>query len=370
MELNVMKLGARTFKTGLAVALSMLISQLLGLGEGGVIAGISAIYSTQPSLGRSFDNLKSRLMANTIGGVVAVLVVLTIGNNLYLVGIATMFLIAILNFLKLEDVIGLSIVTLIVIMTTTDENLLVSASLRVVETFVGVIVAFLVNTFIAPPRYDVKLYHTIDYATTEFLIWIRAGLRKNTEYSVMNNDLKWARMQLKKMDSLYQYLTESGLFSKKKKYENKKMLVIYRKMIQTTKSAYQVLEVLHDYENIFYHFPQEMRIMIRERLETLMSGHEQIMLKFSGRVPPGQVNFFEADKEERHKLMDTFFQRVQSENDRGKYSNSESYGIIHLMSAILAYEDDLVHFNQLVRSYKAHNLNKANSISNIDDILH
>lgn len=370
MELNVMKLGARTFKTGLAVALSMLVAQLLGIGGGGVIAGISAIYSTQPSLGRSFDNLKSRLMANTIGGLVAVLVVLTIGSNLYLVGIATMFLIAILNFLKLEDVIGLSIVTLIVIMTTTDENLLLSASLRVAETFVGVIVAFLVNTFIAPPRYDVKLYHTIDYATTEFLVWIRAGLRKNTEYSVMNNDLKWARMQLKKMDNLYQYLTESGLFSKKKKYENKKMLVVYRKMIQTTRSAYQVLEVLHDYENVFYHFPQEMRVMIRERLETLMSGHEQIMLKFSGRVPPGQVNFFEAGKAERHKLMDTFFQRAQEESDHGKYSSSESYGIIHLMSAILAYEDDLVHFNKLVRSYKAHGWNKTKNISNIDDIIH
>jgi uncharacterized membrane protein YgaE (UPF0421/DUF939 family) len=309
-------------------------------------------------------------MANTIGGLVAVFVVMTLGYNIYLVGISVMLLIAILNALKLEDVIGLSIVTLIVIMVGTDDNLMLSAAYRVLETFIGVIIAFLVNTFVAPPRYDERLYHTVDYATTEFLIWIRAGLRKNTEYSIMNNDLKWARTQLKKMDNLYQYLTESGLFNKKNKYQNKKMLVVYRKMIQTTRSAFHVLEVLHDYENVFYQFPVEMRIMIRERLETLMSGHEQIMLKFSGRVPANQVNFFEANKDQRHELMDVFFQRAQEESDFGKYSSSESYGIIHLMSAILAYEDDLVHFNKLVRSYKATPGNKSKNINNIEDIIH
>ncbi|MEI2802845.1 MAG: aromatic acid exporter family protein [Trichococcus flocculiformis] len=365
-----MKLGARTFKTGLAVALAMIVAQYFGFEGGGVIAGIAAIYSTQPSLGRSYTNLKSRIMANTIGGLVAVFVVMTLGYNIYLLGISVMLLIAILNALKLEDVIGLSIVTLIVIMVGTDDNLMLSAAYRVLETFIGVIIAFLVNTFIAPPRYDERLYHTVDYATTEFLIWIRAGLRKNTEYSIMNNDLKWARTQLKKMDNLYQYLTESGLFNKKNKYQNKKMLVVYRKMIQTTRSAFHVLEVLHDYENVFYQFPVEMRIMIRERLETLMSGHEQIMLKFSGRVPANQVNFFEANKDQRHDLMDVFFQRAQEESDFSKYSSSESYGIIHLMSAILAYEDDLVHFNKLVRSYKATPGNKSKNISNIEDIIH
>ena len=210
-----MKLGARTFKTGLAVALSMIVAQYFGFEGGGVIAGIAAIYSTQPSLGRSYTNLKSRIMANTIGGLVAVFVVMTLGYNIYLLGISVMLLIAILNALKLEDVIGLSIVTLIVIMVGTDDNLMLSATYRVLETFIGVIIAFLVNTFVAPPRYDERLYHTVDYATTEFLIWIRAGLRKNTEYSIMNNDLKWARTQLKKMDNLYQYLTESGCSTNK-----------------------------------------------------------------------------------------------------------------------------------------------------------
>jgi len=318
-----MKLGARTFKTGLAVALAMIVAQYFGFEGGGVIAGIAAIYSTQPSLGRSYTNLKNRIMANTIGGLVAVFVVMTLGYNIYLLGISVMLLIAILNALKLEDVIGLSIVTLIVIMVGTDDNLMLSATYRVLET-----------------------------------------------YSIMNNDLKWARTQLKKMDNLYQYLTESGLFNKQNKYQNKKMLVVYRKMIQTTRSAFHVLEVLHDYENVFYQFPVEMRIMIRERLETLMSGHEQIMLKFSGRVPANQVNFFEANKDQRHDLMDVFFQRAQEESDFGKYSSSESYGIIHLMSAILAYEDDLVHFNKLVRSYKATPGNKSKNINNIEDIIH
>ena len=38
-----MKLGARTVKTGLAVALGMIVAQYVGIEGGGVIAGIAAI---------------------------------------------------------------------------------------------------------------------------------------------------------------------------------------------------------------------------------------------------------------------------------------------------------------------------------------
>ena len=38
-----MKLGARTFKTGLAVALAMIVAQYFGFEGGGVIAGMAGI---------------------------------------------------------------------------------------------------------------------------------------------------------------------------------------------------------------------------------------------------------------------------------------------------------------------------------------
>lgn len=362
-----MKLGARSFKTGLAVALSIILAQLISP-DIGVIAGISAVSSTQPSVAKSYTYLKNRLMANAIGGILAAVVASTIGTNVVFIGLASVLLIAILNYLHLEEVISLSVVTLVVIMmTTTSDSLYLTAVLRVGETFIGVIVAFLVNTFVYPPQYGERLFLTIDYTTSELLIWIRAGLRKNTQYSIMNKDLKWAQKQLSKMESFFQLLSESKSPFRKQNYDTMKVLVIYRRMIACTRAAYKVLFIMHASENVFYHFPKEMRVLIRERLETLMSGHEQIMLKFRGRVPADQVNFFEANREERQILIDLFFEHALKENEEASTYNKKGFGVVHLMSAILSYEDELIRFNRLVTTYVSNNpVQKVFSIHDVN----
>lgn len=361
-----MKLGARSLKTGLAVALSIILAQLLNP-QLGVIAGISAVSSTQPTVARSYKYMKERLVANMIGGILAALVAGTLGTNVLIIGLTSVLLIALLNYLKLGNVISTSVVTMVIIMLSSGDNLLFTTALRVSETFIGVIVAFFVNSFIHPPKYDGPLFHTIDYASNEFLIWLRASLRKNTEFSIMNDDLKWAREQLEKMDMYFQFLKESKLPFQKTHYNELRQLVIFRRMISSTRAAYKLLNVMHNYENVFHTFPYEMRVIIRERLETLMSGHEQIMLKFSGRIQPGRVNFFESKQSEREELMGSFFDFVRKQDDNIDFRTMDSYGSIHIMSAILDYENELVRFNKLVSNYRRQMSDKQ--MSNIDDIV-
>lgn len=359
-----MKLGARAFKTGLAVTLSIFLAQLISA-DAGVIAGISAVPSTQPSVAKSYSTMRNRLIANAIGGFLAAVVSSTVGTNIIIIGLTTVLLIAILNYLKLGDVISLAAITLIVIMMTDSPSLYSVAAVRVAETFIGVIIAFLVNTFIHPPKYGEKLYHIIDYATSEFLIWIRSSLRKNSDFSIMSKDLKWGRAQLARMDYFFELLQESKLPFTRYKLDEMKQLAIYRRMIKTTRAAYKVLTVMHDYENSFFNFPQPMRITIRERLETLMTGHEQIMLKFSGRIAPEQVHFFEANKTERRLLLDNFFAHAQEESNAQDFVHQRGYSGIHLMSAILEYEDELIKFNKLVTNFRHEN--KHYQIAQIDD---
>ncbi|MGP6140283.1 MULTISPECIES: FUSC family protein [unclassified Jeotgalibaca] len=359
-----MKLGARAFKTGLAVTLSIILAQLIAT-DAGVIAGISAVPSTQPSVAKSYQTMRNRLVANAIGGFLAALISTTIGTNVIIIGLATVLLIAILNYLKLGDVISLAAITMIVIMLNESGSLYSVAAIRVAETFIGVIIAFLVNTFIHPPKYGEKLYHIIDYATSEFLVWIRSSLRKNTNFSIMDKDLKWARAQLTRMDYFFELLQESRLPFTRYKLDERKQLVIYRRMIKTTRAAYNVLSVMHEYENSFFNFPQSMRVTIRERMETLMTGHEQIMLKFSGRVAPEQVQFFEANKEERKLLLDNFFKHAQEQSNVTDFVHQKGYSGIHLMSAILEYEDELIRFNKAVTNFRQSN--KHYQISQIDD---
>lgn len=359
-----MKLGARAFKTGLAVTLSIIIAQFF-FPDAGVIAGFCAVPSTQPSVAKSFENMKNRLIANTIGGFLAAVISATIGNDVIIIGFTTMLLIAILNYLKLGDVISLAAITMIVVMMSDSPSLYTVAAVRVAETFIGVIIAFLVNTFVHPPKYDDKLFHIIDYATSEFLIWIRSSLRKNTDFSLMSRDLKWARNQLSRMDYFFELSKESKLPFMPYRLDDQKRLVIYRRMIRTTRAAYNVLSVLHEYENSFFNFPQSMRITIRERMETLMTGHEQIILKFSGRVPADQVRFIQSNKEERQVLLDKFFLHAQEQNNAQDFVYQEGYSGIHLMSAILEYEDELLKLNKAVSNFRR--CNKKYQVSQIDD---
>lgn len=359
-----MKLGARAFKTGLAVTLSIILAQFIA-SDAGVIAGLSAVPSTQPSVAKSYTTMRNRLVANTIGGFLAAIISTTIGSNVIIIGLATVLLIAILNYLKLGDVISLAAITMIVILLNDSGSPYTTATIRVAETFIGVIIAFLVNTFIHPPKYGEKLYHIIDYATSEFLVWIRSSLRKNSDFSIMSKDLKWARTQLSRMDYFFELLQESKMPFTRYKLDEQKQLVIYRRMIRTTRSAYKVLSALHEYENSFFNFPQSMRITIRERMETLMTGHEQIMLKFSGRIAPEQVHFFEANKKEREILLENFFQHAQDQSNAKDFVHQKGYSGIHLMSAILEYEDELIRLNKAVTNFRQSN--KHYQISQIDD---
>src|SRR5699024_5511409 len=160
-----MKIGARTLKTGIAVFISLLIPFLLGFPEVSDLAGISAIYSLQPSVKKSFGVVQERILANTLGGILAVLVSLSIGNSLLTIAFACALLIAILHQLRLDNVIGLAAVTMIVIMLTEKDAIFVDAILRVLATFIGVVVTFLVNTLVLPPEYNERLLTKITNTT-------------------------------------------------------------------------------------------------------------------------------------------------------------------------------------------------------------
>lgn len=363
-----MRIGARTLKTGIAVTIALLIPQLLNMPTGSTLAAISAVFALQPSVMRSITTLRNRLLANLIGGIIAIIVTLTIGNQYVIVGLSAALLIAVLNKLDLGPVIGQSTVTLVLVMMTTEQNFILFAFYRLFSTFIGVLVAFVVNTLFFPPKYEEKLYHLIDYTTTDIIKWIRASIRKNVEYPVLKKDLKWVQSELSRTDVYYSLFKDEGHYLRKKQQIPKlRKVVVYRQIISTTRIAFHLAKTLHTYENSFNHFPDEMRILIRERLETLVTAHEQILLKFNGRVQPGSVNFFAYKASLRREFMESFFNEASLEAYMdGDYGQSNS--VIHIMSAILKYEEYIEHLNNLVTSFKKNARNPETNISNIDHI--
>lgn len=361
-----MKIGARTFKTSIAVFLALLIPSLLGMYDTASLAGISVVASMQPSVKKSYITLRDRLIANAIGGLVAVIMAFGFGTSFVVISFATAILIALLHQIKLNNVIGLSTMTLIIIMLSTEGGILSNAVIRVLATFIGVGVAFMVNRLVIPPNYEEKLFHTTNQVTDDLTRFMRVNLRKNSQYSLMRADLESIEQSIREMKRLHSYLLDGEWhpFGQKKEQSFKRLLVIYRQFIRTTEAAYFLVKTLHESEHVYNHFPDKLRILLRERLETLMSAHEQIILKWNGRVLPKEVNFIAHKSDLRKTFMKSFFNEASLEsylqNDYG-----QSNTVIHLMSSVLKYEEELQHLNKLVSSYKTNHSDNESKVRSL-----
>lgn len=356
-----MKIGARTFKTGFAIFLSVLIPVALGYADSASLSAISVISSMQPSMKKSYTMLRNRVMANTIGGIVAYFVVSFFGNTPLMIGLASMVLIAILHYFKLNNVIGLSIMTLIIIMLSPVENLLTNAITRVLATILGVFIAFFTNSFLFPPKYDLQLYKLTNEVTDEITRYIRISLRKNMQFGVMRKDLKNIQNKIGQMKKYADYIQDgefNQLFRKNSRSLGR-LVVVYRQFIDTTQKAYVLSKTLHRSENIYNKFSDDLRILIRERIETLMAAHEQILQKWNGRILPDEVNFIAYKTDLRASFMKSFFNEASMDaylqNEYG-----ESNTVIKLMSDILDYEESLQYLNLLVSNYVRHHKNEKN----------
>lgn len=367
-----MKIGARTLKSGISVFLSIWIPYLLGIPEGSALAGISAINSLQPSVRKSFDTLQARIWANSLGGVVAVIMTYLLGNSFPIIGLSAVLLIAILHQLDFDNVVGLAVVTLIVIMLSEQEALVYDAVIRVFGTIIGVVTSFILNTIFMPPNYNDQFFRLLDLVTNEISKNLRACLRKNAQYAILKKDLRWIWKNIRRLDLYLSLIRDEASFvvnpfRKKHVYSTVRRLVVYRQFIKTTRTTTHLIEVFHQNENVYNHFSEDLRILIRERMETLMSAHEQILLKFSGRVLPDEVNFIAHKSSLRKTFMDSFFNEASLESYM-KNDYGESNSVIHIMSAILKYEEDLQRLNKLVRSYKEHHSSQSEEIDELDDL--
>jgi uncharacterized membrane protein YgaE (UPF0421/DUF939 family) len=139
-----MKLGARILKTGIAIILALFLAQFLEL-PSPVFAGIAAIFAVQPTIYRSYLTVIEQIQGNLIGAVIAVVFVLTLGNNFFIVGLAAILVITLNLKLRLENTISLSLVTLIAIMETPGEEFIGFAMIRFSTIMLGVAAAFIVN---------------------------------------------------------------------------------------------------------------------------------------------------------------------------------------------------------------------------------
>ena len=145
------KLGMRTFKTGLSVALGMLVAQLFNL-RSPIFVVISAIMATKASVSDSFILGKNRMISTLVGASVGLILSYILPQNAIFLGVGIILVIYIHNLFNWKDSITLSAIVFSIIFMNTDTGRLAYAVNRTIDTFIGIIISMLVNYFIASPN--------------------------------------------------------------------------------------------------------------------------------------------------------------------------------------------------------------------------
>jgi uncharacterized membrane protein YgaE (UPF0421/DUF939 family) len=340
----VMKLGARMIKTGLAISLSIYLAMLFQLDQP-VYAAIAATFAIQPSIYRSYQTILEQVQGNLVGAIFAIIFVILLGNNPFVIGFVVVLVIAANLKMKIEKTIPLSIVTVIVIMESHTENFIGFAVDRFLLIMLGVLSAFLVNLVFMPPKYETKLYYKISGHTDEIIKWIRMITRHASEHIAIKEDLTHLKENRFKMDQYYLLYKEERTYFRSNKYSKTRKLVLYRQMIHTTNKALELLKSLHSHENELYNMPESLQELIQLKLDGLTNFHEQMLLKYTDKIR-AQHTLDMDDDISKKSLMKCIMSYYNSPE------NEEWIQLFPVFALIIDYSDQLEHLNTLVESFK------------------
>ena len=275
-----MKLGARIFKTGLAVVLSFYIAELFNL-EPAIFATIAAILTIQPSVFRSWEFMLQQLQANVIGAVFASIAYLTIGNEPIVIGLVTMLVIATNLKLKYDKSIVLSVVTVVAIMNVSEAQYLFFAVERFSLILVGVFSSIFINLVFFPPKYETKLTKTLKQTSEELSVMLRFLIDGSFDRILFKEENKKIEDKINKIEMQYLlYKDEFNRLIKKSKYSKKKKLIIFKRMISVIKKEHALIHLIEKHLIANPTVPTEVYDEVKEALIHLTSYNEKIYFKY------------------------------------------------------------------------------------------
>ncbi|MFU0824159.1 FUSC family protein [Clostridium sp.] len=153
------KVGMRNLKTAISVFLCILVIRMFDTFDSPFYACIAAVICMQSSVFETFKTGKNRMIGTFIGALIGFIFALIQPGNSFLVAIGIVILIYICDMLGYNKSISIACIVFIAIMVNLNDKTPLSYSThRLIETFIGIFIAVLVNYFIYPPRYFDNFY--------------------------------------------------------------------------------------------------------------------------------------------------------------------------------------------------------------------
>ncbi|TWI52641.1 FUSC family protein [Halalkalibacter nanhaiisediminis] len=343
-----MKLGARIFKTGLAIMLSLYLAIWFNL-EPPLFAALAAAFAVQPSIYRTFQTILEQVQANIIGAILGIIFVMTFGHEPFVVGLVVILAIAIILKIKLEPTtIPLAIVTIIIIMESPVGNFVEFATGRFALIILGVLAAFIVNLLFIPPRYETKLYQKLQKMTEDVNQWTMLFIRHDADHRALKKDLTRLEERMINIDNLYLLYKEERNYFQRNKYGKARKVVLFRQMLVTTKKAFSVLKNLERRSEEFSQMTVETHKKFEIHLDNLTSYHDRILLRYVGKVNTHRIEELAENMEHGKDELMTYFISLR---EQSCITYEQWLHILPIVSQMIEYQEQLEHLNHLVESF-------------------
>lgn len=147
-----LEIGIRTLKTSIAILVSIVLSNIFGFSNP-FLAAISALIVMETSVVDTFRSGKYRIIDSIFGATIAYLFCLIKPGDMLLTALGIIVIISLADILKWENTVITSGIIFLSIMFGVKAGIdPLSYSLSsVLETFLGIVIAFTINFLIAPP---------------------------------------------------------------------------------------------------------------------------------------------------------------------------------------------------------------------------
>jgi uncharacterized membrane protein YgaE (UPF0421/DUF939 family) len=342
-----MKLGARIFKTGIAITLALWIAELIGI-PNPLLAGIVAIFAIQPTIYRSFLTIIDQLQGNVIGAVLATTFGLLFGPNPLVIGFTALIVITLNLKLKIDHTIPITLVTVIAILESPGDNFLYYAFLRTSTVALGVLCAFVVNFLFFPPKYETKLVRRTVESTEEIIKWIRHLTNHSTMHSVLKEDIERLKEKMVDLEQLFLRYKEERSYSKRSAFIKSRKLVLFRHSISTSNRALDLLQKVHRLENDIDDLPEDLKRTFIKEIDDLLLIHERILLSLTGKIKtPKTKQIIEESLLLKKEKIVSFLNHRKNPND-----DTINDSLMLVIASVVDYREHLEHMDTLLSSYQ------------------
>jgi len=328
--------GARVVKTGIAVALALFIAKQSGL-PGLTIAGVAAIFAIQPSVYRSWQHMLEQMQTNTLGAILALGVGYVVPVNEVVVGLTCIVVIMVTLALRMESAVALTLVTTIVVLETDGDWMF--ALERFSAILIGIGAAFLVNAIILPPNQRKQFMDGYREALGTMSLLIRTAVSdelKESEAKAQRDKLNDA---VRKLNERYGMLEEEWRKWQRIRPLPGRHLVIQKQMVRAMTIGLLVLDAVETH--YFPHRKDKATDGAFDRtLEELIHFHEYTLLKYEGKMKPGDQLYAKIGDDTERLLRVTV--------DGTKDAETGGLSLVVVASAIYEYGRQLRRLDKMI----------------------